>query len=95
MVEISQLSGASTTPCGWVGPVVGGEDLNGISQHTASCEPCKDLILAFAVTLKPIRKAHVSGKMLSIGISYVVIASICSEKTQRLSGHGSDPCILI
>ena len=51
------------TPCGWVGPMVGGEDLNGISQHTV-----KDLILAFEVTLKPIRKALFSGEMLSIGI---------------------------
>ena len=62
--------------------MVGGkEDLNGVSQHTVSCGPCKDLILAFAVTLKLIRKAHFSGEMLSIGISYVVISSICSDKT--------------
>ena len=81
MVEMSQLSGASTTACGWVGPVVGGEDLNGVSQHTVSCGLCKDLTLAFAVMLKPLRKAHFSGEMLSIGISYVVIASICLEKT--------------
>ena len=60
---------------------LGGEDLNGVSQHTVSCGPCKDLILAFAVTLKPIRKAHISEEMLSIGISYVLIASICSEKS--------------
>ena len=51
MVEMSQFSGMSMTPCGWVGPVVGGEDLNSVSQHTVSCGPCKDLILAFAVTL--------------------------------------------
>ena len=63
MVEMSQLSGASMTPCGWVGPVVGGEDLNSVSQHTLSC-------------------GHFSGEMLSIGISYVVIASIPSEKTR-------------
>ena len=62
--------------------MVGGEDLNGVSQHAVSCGPCKDLILAFAVTLKPIRKAHFSGEMLSIGISYVEIASICLEKTR-------------
>ena len=68
MIEMSQLSGASMTPCGWVGPVVGGEDLNGISQYTVSCGHCKDLILAFAVTLKPIRKSHFSGEMLSIGL---------------------------
>ena len=59
MVEMSQLFGASTNPCGWVGPVMGGEDKNGVSQHTVSCGPCKDQILAFAVTLKPIRK-HIS-----------------------------------
>ena len=81
MVEMSQLSGASMTPCGWVKPVVGGEDFNGVSQHTVSCGPCKDLIVPFAVMLKPIREAHFSGEMLSIGISYVVITSICSEKT--------------
>ena len=75
MVEMSQLSGASTIPCGW-GSMVGGENLNGIS-----CGPCKDLILAFTVTLKPIRKAYFSGEMLPIGISYVVIASICTVKT--------------
>ena len=81
MSQLSQLSGASMTPCGWVGPVVGGEDLNGVSQHTVSCGPCKDLILAFAVTLKSIRKAHFSGEMLSIGISYVVITSVRTVKT--------------
>ena len=51
MVDMSQLSGALMTPCGWVGPVVGGENLNGISQHIVSCEPCKNQILAFAVML--------------------------------------------
>ena len=49
--------------------MVGGEDLDGVSLHTVSCGPCKDLILAFAVTLKPIRIAHFLGEMLSIGIS--------------------------
>ena len=81
MVEVSQLSGASTTPCEWVGPVVAGEDLNDVKQHTVSYGPCKDLILTFVLKLKPIRKSHFSEEMLSIGISYVVIASICSEKT--------------
>ena len=78
MIEMSQLSGESTTPFGRVGWVVGGTDLNDISQHTVSCGPGKDLILAFAVMLKPIRKARFSGEMLYIGISYVMIASICS-----------------
>ena len=42
----------------WMGGTSGGwEDLNGISQHSVSCGPGKDLFLAFAATLKPIRKA--------------------------------------
>ena len=44
MVEMSHLSGASMTPCGWVGPVVGGENLNSISQHTIGCGPCKGVV---------------------------------------------------
>ena len=47
--------------------MVGGKDLNGVSQHTVSCGPCKDLILAFPITLKPVRKEHFSREMLSIG----------------------------
>ena len=69
-----------TTPCGWVGPVVGGEDLNCVSQHTVSCGPCKDLILAFVENVKTKRKTHFSGEMLSNGISYVVIASYARRK---------------
>ena len=80
MVEMSQLSGASMTSSGWVEPVVGGEDLNGISQYTISCGPCKDLILAFAVMLKPIRKAHFSEEMLPTGISYVVMLQYARRK---------------
>ena len=67
MVEMSQLSDMSTTPGGLMGPVVGREDLNGVSQHTVTCRPCKYLILSFAVTLNLIRKAHFSGEMISIG----------------------------
>ena len=60
--------------------MVGGEDLNGISQHSISCGLCKDLSLSLVVMLKPIRKAHFTEQMLSIGISYVVNTSLCSEK---------------
>ena len=52
---------------------MGKKDLNGVSQHTVSCGPCKYLFLAFVVALKLKRKAHFSGDVLSIGISYVVI----------------------
>ena len=41
MVEMSQLSGALMTHCGWVGRVVAGEDLNGISQHTSAVDLAK------------------------------------------------------
>ena len=41
----------------------------------------KDLILVHAVQLKPMIKAHSSGKIVSSDISDVVIASAYSEKT--------------
>ena len=78
MVEMSQLSGASMTHCGWVRRVVGGEDLNGISQHTSAV----DLAKTNCSNVKNNKKSKFfSGEMLSIGICCVVIASICSEKT--------------
>ena len=43
---------------------------------------CKDLILVHAVQLKPTIKVQISGRMASIGISDVVIASVYSEKTR-------------
>ena len=45
-------------------------------------EPAKDLILVHTVQLKPVIKAHSSGRMVSSGISDVVIASVYSEKTR-------------
>ena len=44
-------------------------------------EPDKDLILVHTVQLNPMIKAHSSGRMVSSGISDVVIASVYSEKT--------------
>ena len=44
-------------------------------------EPAKDLILVHTVQLKPMIKAHTYGRMVSSGISDVVIASVYSEKT--------------
>ena len=44
-------------------------------------ESAKDLILVHTVQLQPIIKAHFSGRMVSSGISDVVIASVHSEKT--------------
>ena len=42
--------------------------------------PAKDLNLVHTVQLKPMIKAHFSGRMLSSGISDVVFASVYSEK---------------
>ena len=44
-------------------------------------EPAKDLILVHTVQLKPMIKAHFSGRMVSSGISDVEFASVYSEKT--------------
>ena len=44
-------------------------------------EPAKDLILVHTVQLKPLIKAHISGGMVSSGISDVAFASV-SEKTR-------------
>ena len=48
-------------------------------------EPAKDLILVHTVQLKPMIKAHFSGRMVSSSISDVAIASVHSEKI-RLAG---------
>ena len=52
-------------------------NLNGT---TSALEPAKDLILVHKVELKPKIKAHSSGRMVSNGIS-VVIVSVHSDKT--------------
>ena len=55
-----------------------------VSASTPSAnEPAKDLILVHTVQLKPMIKAQISGKMVSSGISDVVIASVHSEKTRK------------
>ena len=41
----------------------------------------KDLIVVHTIQLKPMIKAHSSGRMVSSGISDVVIISVHSEKT--------------
>ena len=53
------------------------------SANTPSAnEPAKDLILVHTVQLKPMIKAHFSGRMVSSGINDVVFASVYSEKTR-------------
>ena len=53
-----------------------------VSASTPSAnEPVKDLNLVHSVQLKPMIKAHFSGRMVSSGISDVVITSVHSEKT--------------
>ena len=54
-----------------------------VSASTPSAnEPAKDLILVHTVQLKPMIKAHFSGRMVSSGISDVAFASVYSEKTR-------------
>ena len=45
-------------------------------------EPAKDLILVHTVQLIQMIKAHISGRMVSSGISDVASASVHSEKTR-------------
>ena len=52
------------------------------SASALSYEPTKDLILVHTVQLKPMIKAHFSGRMVSSGISDVAFASVYSEKTR-------------
>ena len=47
-------------------------------------EPATDLIFVHTVQLKPMIKAHFSGRMVSSGISDVMFASVHSEKTCSL-----------
>ena len=44
-------------------------------------EPAKYLMLDYSVQLKPMIKAQISGRMVSSGISDVVIVSVHSEDT--------------
>ena len=64
-------------------PDIGGR--GGIKMASASTpsanEPAKDLILVHTVQLKPMIKAHISGRMVSSGISDVAFTSVYSEET--------------
>ena len=48
----------------------------------SAMEPEKDLIVVHTVQLQPMTKAHSSRRMVSSGISDVVIASVHIEKTR-------------
>ena len=63
-----------------------GRNLNGVSQCTISYGASKDNILVNTVQLKPMIKAHSSGRMMSSGITDVVITSVNSEKTPEEVG---------
>ena len=59
---------------------------NGVSQDTISYGANKDHILVRTVLLKPMIKAHFSAKMVSSGISDVVIASVYRlTKNERMT----------
>ena len=57
----------------------GGTKMAPASTPSAN-EPAKDLILVHTVQLKPMIKAHFSGRMVSCSISDVVLSSVYSEK---------------
>ena len=59
-----------------------GRNFNGVSEHTVSYRSSKDLILIHRVQLKLMTIAHSSGRMVSSGISDVVITTVQSEKTR-------------
>ena len=65
----------------YIGAVSVGRE-NSVSQCTISYGPSKDLILVHTVQLKPMIKAHFSGRMVSSGISDVAFTSVYSEKTR-------------
>ena len=58
-----------------------GRNLNVVSQRTISYRASKNH-LVHTVQLKPMIKARSSGRMVSGGISDIVIASVHSEKTR-------------
>ena len=62
---------------------MGGEELkwHQLAHRQLTSQP-KDLILVHTIQLKPMIKAQVSGRMVSSGISDVVITSVNSEKTR-------------
>ena len=53
-----------------------------LASTLSANEPAKDLILVHTAHLKPKIKAQISGRMVSSGISDVVITSVHSEKTR-------------
>ena len=65
-----------------VGGIVGRGGIIIMSASTPSPnEPAKDIILVHTVQLKPMIKAQFSGRIVSRGISVVVITSVHFEKT--------------
>ena len=52
------------------------------ASASSANEQAKDLILVHTAQLKPMIKAHSSGRIVSSGISDVVIASVRFEKTR-------------
>ena len=57
-----------------------------VSASTPSTnELSKDLILVHTIQLKQIIKTQISGRMISSGINYVVIASVTWRKPVRRS----------
>ena len=76
LILVSILFFEDPLPCGR-------EGIKMASACTQSAnEQAKGLILVHTVLLKPIIKAQISGRMVSGGISDVMIASVHSKKTR-------------
>ena len=61
--------------------VEGGEIKMALASTPSANEQAKYVILVYTVQLKAMKKAQISGRMVSSGISDVAFASVHSEKT--------------
>ena len=62
-----------------------------VSASTPSAnEPAKDLIIVQTVQLKPMIKAHFSGRMVSSGISDVTFASVIENTSEEVDDEDND-----
>ena len=62
-----------------------------VSASTPSAnEPAKDLIIVQTVQLKPMIKAHFSGRMVSSGVSDVTFASVIENTSEEVDDEDND-----
>ena len=62
-----------------------------VSASTPSAnEPAKDFIIVQTVQLKPMIKAHFSGRMVSSGVSDVTFASVIENTSEEVDDEDND-----